>query len=250
LIVGGEHASLVVRDSEVLDNYDHGIAAMSGATVVVEGCTVSRNAANGIWLAGSTPASRVEGNSLEGNGGTGVFVESCSGRIAGNRISGNGVGIAVIGFSAPAIEGNHLAGNGIGLGVRGSDAAPRVAGNTITDSRRDGIVIDQQATGRFESNTVTGSDRAGVWVSDKGSGPRFSGNHVGGGAVGILATGGGGGEFRSNDLRGNRDGSWHLDEPGPLAREDNLEDSGRALAEGVDPDADAPAGSNPPTLMN
>ena len=84
-------------------------------------------------------------------------------------------------------------------------------------------------------------------MSDRGSNPRFSGNHVNGAAYGIVATAGGGGEFRSNDLRGNTNGSWYLDEPGVLTCEDNLEDSGAAPAE---PDAEPPSASDPPTLMN
>ena len=46
------------------------------------------------------------------------------------------------------------------------------------------------------------------------------------GLAGILVTDGAGGEFRSNDLRGNAGGSWKLDEPGELERTGNLEDTG------------------------
>ena len=76
------------------------------------------------------------------------------------------------------------------------------------------VIVDESAAGRFEANTVTGSRGAGIWVDDEGTAPRFSGNHVNGSAVGTLVTDGAGGDYRSNDLRGNTRGSWHLDSPG------------------------------------
>ncbi len=250
VIVGGPHASMVLRATEVLDNYDHGIAAMEGATLTVDGCTSSRNAGNGVWLAEATPATRIVASTMQSNGGTGVFIERSGGQVTGNHIADNGVGIAVVGMAAPTLEDNVVSGNGIGLGVRGSDAAPRVIGNTIDGSSRDGIVIDEAAAGRFESNAITHSGRAGVWVSDNGSRPRFTNNTVSGGSLGVLVSGGGGGEFRSNDLRGNVHGSWHLDGPGDLAREDNLEDSGKARLDENEPGSDAHGSPAPSSRLN
>lgn len=107
------------------------------------------------------------------------------------------------------------------------------------------VIVDESAAGRFEANTVTGSRGAGIWVDDEGTAPRFSGNHVSGSAVGILVTDCAGGDYRSNDLRGNTRGSWHLDSPGPLACADTLEDAGVPGADlpGVPP----PGGSGPAT---
>lgn len=74
---------------------------------------------------------------------------------------------------------------------------------------------------------MSGSTGAGVWVDDHGTAPRFTGNHVSTcGFVGVLVTDGAGGEFASNDLRGNAAGSWKLDGPGDLRRAGNLEDAG------------------------
>ena len=245
IIVGGAHASLTVRDCQVVDNLDHGIVGADRATLVVEGCTIARNAVSGVLLLGAAPASRVEGCTIEENGGTGVFVEGGRGRIVGNRIRGNDVGIAVMEGAAPTVEDNELAENRLGLGVRGTGADPRITANTISASRAEGVIVDEAATGRFEANTVTGSGGAGVWVDDDGTAPRFSGNHVNGSAVGILVTDGAGGDYRSNDLRGNTRGSWHLDSPGPLACSDNLEDAG---APGADLPGEPPsAGSGPAT---
>ena len=105
--------------------------------------------------------------------------------------------------------------------------------------------MDEAAAGRFEGNTVTGSGGAGIWVDDAGSAPDFSGNQVSASAAGVLVTDGAGGDYRSNDLRGNTRGSWKLDRPGPLACADNLEDAG---APGADLPGEPPsAGSGPAT---
>jgi nitrous oxidase accessory protein NosD len=250
IIVGGAHASLTVRDCQVLDNLDHGIVGADRATLVVAGCTIARNAVSGVLLLGAAPASRVEGCIIEENGGTGVFVEGGRGRIVGNRIRGNDVGVAVMEGAAPIVEDNELTENRLGLGVRGMGADPRIRANTISASRAEGVIVDESATGRFDSNTVTGSARAGIWVDDEGTTPRFSGNHVSGSAVGIVVTDGAGGDYRSNDLRGNARGSWHLDSPGPLACADNLEDAGVAGSGRVGPPPDPPGPAAPPSRLN
>jgi nitrous oxidase accessory protein NosD len=251
IIVGGVHASLTVRDCQVIDNLDHGIVGADRATLVVAGCTIARNAVSGVLLLGAAPASRVEDCTIEENGGTGVFVEGGCGRIVGNRIRGNDVGVAVMEGAAPIVEDNELAENRLGLGVRGTGADPRIRANMIRASRAEGVIVDESAAGRFEANTVTGSGRAGIWVDDEGTAPHFSGNHVNGSAVGILVTDGAGGDYRSNDLRGNTRGSWHLDSPGPLACADNLEDAGVPGADlpgGPATEGNAPA--TPPSRLN
>lgn len=250
IIVGGAHASLTVRDCQVVDNLDHGIVGADRATLVVEGCTIARNAVSGVLLLGAAPASRVEGCTIEENGGTGVFVEGGRGRIVGNRIRGNDVGIAVMEGAAPTVQDNELTENRPGLGVRGTGADPRITANTIVASRAEGVIVDEAAAGRFEAITVTGSGGAGIWVDDDGTAPRFSGNHVMGSAVGILVTDGAGGGYRSNDLRGNTRGSWHLDSPGPLARTDNLEDAGVPGADLGGSPAAGPGAATLPSRLN
>jgi nitrous oxidase accessory protein NosD len=135
--------------------------------------------------------------------------------------------VVVVDGATPRIEGNELTGNGTGIGVRGEGSDPVVAANTICGGRSSGVIVDEAAAGRFDGNTVSGTTGAGVWVDDHGTCPRFTGNHVSASAfAGILVTDGAGGEFVSNDLRGNAAGSWKLDAPGDLQRSGNLEDVG------------------------
>lgn len=193
VIVGGAHASLVVRDSEVVDNLDHGIVSADGATITVERCSISRNALSGVLLLGAAPSSRVESNEIVENGVIGVFVEAGRGRVAGNRIHGNHMGIGIAAGAAPTIEGNEITENQFGLGLRGAGADPRVSGNTIAGSRAEGVMVDDAAAGRFESNTVSGSGGPGIWLNGDGTAARLHGNHVNSSAVGILVTAGAGG---------------------------------------------------------
>jgi nitrous oxidase accessory protein NosD len=233
-----------------VDNLDHGVVAVERATLIVEGCTIARNAVSGVLLGGAAAASRVKDNLIEENGGTGVFIEGGRGRIVGNRIRRNDVGIGVVEGAMPTIEDNEIEANRLGLGVRGSGTHPRVSRNTITDCTDEGVIVDDEAAGRFEANVVRGCGGPGVRVTDRGSAPDLVGNHVAGSAVGVLVTAGAGGEFRSNDLRGNTRGSWLLDEAGPLARADNLEDTGTTPTDLLGPRPGAPDRSAPPGLLN
>jgi nitrous oxidase accessory protein NosD len=179
-----------------------------------------------------------------------VFVEGGRGRIVGNRIRRNDVGIGVVEGAMPTIEDNEMEANRLGLGVRGSGTHPRVSRNTIADCADEGVIVDDEAAGRFEANVVRGCGGPGVRVTDRGSAPDLVGNHVAGSAVGVLVTGGAGGEFRSNDLRGNTRGSWLLEEAGPLARMDNLEDTGTTPTDLLGPRPGATDRRAPPGLLN
>ena len=229
----GEHASLAITDSEVIDNLDGGAHAAGGATLVIEGSTVARNGGFGVLLEGAAPASRVEDCTIEANAAAGVGIAGSRGvRVLRNRIRRNDVGIVVIGGAAPTVEANELAGNRLGMGVRGEDSDPVVVSNAITGGADQGLIVDEKALGRYEGNRVSGSGGVGVWVDNEGTRPSFSGNNVSAcGSVGILVTNGAGGDFRSNDLRGNADGSWGLHGQGDLTRAGNLEDAGTTSGE-------------------
>jgi parallel beta-helix repeat protein len=251
LAVSGEHASLAVRGSEVVDCFDHGIAAVDGALLVVERTTLARNGRAGVLLGAAAPASRVKDSLVEGNGGPGVLIAAGRPRLARLRVIDNGVGIGVGEGGAPSVRDCQLERNRAGIWVRGEGTDPRVTGCSIDGSGAQGIIVDEAARGRFEANTVTGTRGPGIWIDDSGSLPIFTGNHVTGGTVGVLVTDAAGGELRSNDLRGNSEGSWRLDRPGPLVRADNLEDTGSTagtVLPGVAPSRSPQPG--PPTLLN
>lgn len=226
--VTGEHTSLTIRDSVIMDNRDDGVGATDGATLVMERTTVARNAGHGILLGDATPASRIEDCTVEENAAIGIVVIGVRGaRILGNRVRRNDVGIVIAWGAAPTIDGNELSDNGTGIGVRGDRTDPIIKSNTIVGEARAGFIVDKGAAGRLEGNRISACGGAGIWVDDAGTRPIFTENHVSGcAAAGILVTNGAGGEFRSNDLRGNADGSWALHDPGEVDRIGNLEDGG------------------------
>lgn len=229
-IAMGPHARLRVADCEVVDNLDGGLHGADGSLLVVERTRVARNAGFGIELRDAAPASRVEDCTVEGNLGVGIgIVAGVGGSVLRCRVRGNEVGIVAVGGATPTIDGNEVIDNHTGIGVRGHRSDPLVVANTVSGSH-DGVVIDEAATGRYERNRVSACEDAGVWVDDPGTRPRFEGNTVSGcGVAAVFVTDGGGGEFASNDLRGNAEGSWKTDEPGDLVRTGNLEDAGPPL---------------------
>jgi parallel beta-helix repeat protein len=194
----------------------------------VENCTIARNAGAGVLLGLAAPDSRVTNCVIESHLEPGVMIGGGHGcTIVGNTIRDNAVGIAVTSGATPRIESNEVDGNETGIGVSGRGSNPVVVANTIARTRRNGVLVFDEAAGRFQKNTVSASGAWGVWVDDAGSRPAFIGNHISGCAdAAILVTDGAAGEFTSNDLRGNATGSWQLDQPGDLVRTGNLEDAG------------------------
>jgi len=243
MTVMGQHASLSVTDCEIVDNLDGGLVAGSGALLTVERTTVARNAGFGIALQDASPASRVDDCVVEDNAATGIVVEATRGaRIVRNRVRGNEVGIVAVHGATPLVEGNMLERNRVGIAVRGQDTDPFVRANTVAGGTDPCLIVDEGAAGRFEGNHLSGSHEAGVCVDDAGTRPSFVGNHVSACAdVAIAVFGGAGGDYRTNDLRGNTGGSWHLHEPGDLTRVGNLEDTGLPpAAAAADPPAPGP----------
>jgi parallel beta-helix repeat protein len=224
----GEHATLRLTTCEIVDNLDAGLAGQDRALLVVENCTIARNAGAGVLLGLAAPDSRVTNCVIESHLEPGVMIGGGHGcTIVGNTIRDNAVGIAVTSGATPRIESNEVDGNETGIGVSGRGSNPVVVANTIARTRRNGVLVFDEAAGRFQKNTVSASGAWGVWVDDAGSRPAFIGNHISGCAdAAILVTDGAAGEFTSNDLRGNATGSWQLDQPGDLVRTGNLEDAG------------------------
>ncbi|MEO5964217.1 MAG: right-handed parallel beta-helix repeat-containing protein, partial [Candidatus Limnocylindrales bacterium] len=153
----GAHANLVITDCEITDNLDGGAAAVDGATLVIEGSTVARNAGYGVLLLDAAPSSRVEDCTVEDNAAAGIQVVAGRGaRLLRNRVRRNDVGVIVMAGAAPTIEGNELSGNRLGIGVRGEDTDPVVRANTVDGGAGESVIVDESAAGRFEDNRVSG----------------------------------------------------------------------------------------------
>ena len=248
------HSELRIEGCDLVDNLGDGASATGGALLVVENSTIRRNAGNGVCLTNAAPASRVTGCTIEGNMLAGVLiVGGRSAEIRGNRIVGNDAGVGVMGHAAPVVTGNTIEGNCTGVGSRGEGAEPLVAGTVITRSSVAGISVDEEAGGQFDGNTVGESRRWGIWLDNEGTLARFSGNQVSAsGREAVFVSNGAAGHFSANDLRGNHAGSWTFTDPGSVVRDGNLEDLGAAAGDplGLIRQPWVPAALPDPRLVN
>ena len=171
-------AGLAVRNATVQNTGRTGIVFISGASGLVDGCTIQFNPREGVTIAG---AQGIVVNSVvsENRGGV-VVIDGGSARIGfdnllnsgGNTIRQNAAnGISVAGGSSASIAMNQISGNGTNpaepgrSGVSVIESVARIAGgNTISDNAAQGVatrsasvVIGDPAFGFPTVNTITGN---------------------------------------------------------------------------------------------
>lgn len=135
--------------------------------------TIQNNGNHGVFVYQSAQA-LVHGNTITGNGGAGVLIESAAGTVTGNTIQSSGTyGVSMsnnaggrIGLTDQSVAaGNTISGSGLdGVGLfNGSNAF--VHGNTISGNARDGVSISRSAGRLVGGNTISGNGVRGVSVS-------------------------------------------------------------------------------------
>jgi len=172
-------AGLAVRNATVQNTGRTGIVFISGASGVVDGCTIQLNPREGVTIAGAQGI--VVNSVVSQNRGGVVVIDGGSARIgfdnflnpAGNTISQNAAsGISVGGGSSASIAMNRISGNGTNpaepgrSGVSVVESVARIAGgNTISDNAAQGVatrsasvVIGDPAFGFPTVNTITGNE--------------------------------------------------------------------------------------------
>ena len=134
----GKGSKLEVRDSEALDNFEHGIESWDGAASTLVNNRCEGNSRNGIHADNRTAAVVVEGNQLSANREFGLVLSSAgSGRAGGNIARDNLLG---------------------GIVVRAAAAAVQVTGNQATRNRGPGIVLEKGLpAAAYSSNTASGN---------------------------------------------------------------------------------------------
>jgi hypothetical protein len=163
--------------------------------LAVGGTTVLANSGNGIeakgtgtTIGGNSGSNYFTRNFIGGNGKDGVLFDNGA---SGNQVLGNFIGIGVggtigVGNVANAIEVASSSSNTIGGTTSG-------AGNVLSGSGNDGVLIDSTGTNNLLQGNYVGTDYSGqVAVANSGSGIEIqgTGNTVGGtvsGARNILA---------------------------------------------------------------
>lgn len=133
----GEGSRLEVIDSQAIDNFEHGIDAWNGASILVRGTTARGNGRNGICV--NTPAETVlDRNKAEANREFGIVLVACQ----GGQVSAN------------SVARNELGGMAFHREARGL----QVRGNTATRNEGPGLVFDEGfAAAVLEGNNVSGN---------------------------------------------------------------------------------------------
>jgi parallel beta-helix repeat protein len=144
----GKGSVLEVRDSESLDNFEHGIESWDGAAVTLLNNRCEGNSRNGIHTDNDTAAATIEGNQLIANREFGFVLDSAgSGKVTGNIARGNLLGGFVIRATAGALPftGNQATRNeGPGLVLEKGLQAASYVENTITRNTPKEILADAE----------------------------------------------------------------------------------------------------------
>ncbi len=131
----GKGSTLEVRESEALDNFEHGIETWQGAAATLINNRCEGNSRNGIHTDNRTAAATIEGNQLIANREFGLVLDSAgSGKITGNTARANLLG---------------------GLVIRAAAKLP-VTNNQSTQNQGPGLILEKGlAPAAYTSNTAT-----------------------------------------------------------------------------------------------
>jgi hypothetical protein len=118
----GVGSLMEIRDSESLNNFEHGIESWDGAAVILVNNRCEGNSRNGIHADNGLASATIQGNQLIGNREFGLVLSSAStGIVTGNTSRSNLLG---------------------GFVVRGAAAGLRMLGNQATLNKGPGLVLE------------------------------------------------------------------------------------------------------------
>ncbi|MEO5912884.1 MAG: right-handed parallel beta-helix repeat-containing protein [Luteolibacter sp.] len=101
----GNGSTLEVRDSESLDNFEHGIESWDGAAVILVNNRCEGNSRNGIHADNGLASATIEGNQLIANREFGIVLDSAAaGKVSGNTARANLLGGIVIRAAAKVVS--------------------------------------------------------------------------------------------------------------------------------------------------
>jgi parallel beta-helix repeat protein len=128
---------------------------IESANVTVRGCTLSKSAREGVFVAGKASAT-VEGNLFLENSANGIALTGMStGMVRNNTFQKTGFGIAVSEKASPQLVNNRVQNNVDGIVVSHS-ATPQLRGNIVEDNKRDGLVAISNAKPDLGNSTEPG----------------------------------------------------------------------------------------------
>ncbi len=142
----GKGSVLDVRDSEALNNFEHGIETWAGAGATLLNNRCEANCLNGIHIDNGTAAAIVDGNQLIANREFGLVIDSAGGgKITNNVARSNLLGGVVIRAAAAAlpVTGNQVTLNlGPGMVLEKGLVLNSYAVNSVTKNTAQQILAD------------------------------------------------------------------------------------------------------------
>jgi parallel beta-helix repeat protein len=128
---------------------------LESTNAVVRGCTLTKSAREGVFVAGKANP-MIENNLFLENSANGVALTGMStGMVRNNTFQKTGFGIAVSEKAAPQLVNNRVQDNVDGI-VVSHTAAPQLRGNIVEGSKRDGLVAIAGAQPDLGSTTAPG----------------------------------------------------------------------------------------------
>jgi hypothetical protein len=132
----GKGSTLEVKDSESLNNFEHGIESWDGAAVILINNRCEGNSRNGIHADNGLASVTLEGNQLIANREFGLVLNSAgSGKVSGTMAQENLLGGIVIGAAAENVA---------------------VASNQVTQNQGAGLILEKGLNpANYSSNTAS-----------------------------------------------------------------------------------------------
>jgi parallel beta-helix repeat protein len=132
----GRGSTLEVRDSESLNNFEHGIESWDGAAVILINNRCEANSRNGIHADNGLASATIEGNQLVANREFGLVLASAgSGKVSGNTARANLLGGLVIRAAAaklPVVSNQAVSNQGPGLVLEQGLPPDSYSANTVS----------------------------------------------------------------------------------------------------------------------
>lgn len=132
----GKDCKLEVRESEAIENFEHGIETWDGAASNLVNNRCHGNSRNGIHADNHATEANIQGNQLNDNREFGIVLDSAgSGKISGNTIRHNLLG---------------------GMVIRAAAATVKVTGNQLSLNQGPGLILEKGLTiASYSENTVS-----------------------------------------------------------------------------------------------
>jgi len=162
-------ASVTISGNLVSGNTGVGIGA-SGESVDVSGNKVGTDVTGNAFIGngygmsvsptGQTPVMTVQGNTVAGNLGVGIYASGSGLTLGGNGVFGNG-GDGIVASENTKINSSTVTGNG-GDGIRSTGAV--ITGGTVDGNQGHGIALYSINTTKITGVTISNNALDGVWT--------------------------------------------------------------------------------------